>query len=235
MPSKVRKVKHTSRVSCQIRLQYQQVRKWFDNRVQKQNLHEARALAILSGEIGTLSENPHSGYKRTANGNPADPAKKRRLPAKSPAGKNGKSPGKGFRLSMSDANSGLVTSKGPKNILDEPAEVNPDVVAAMKGLNEFFNETDPDDIIDQGERENIFNYITTSIKGKRTGSLFTVMQNLLKQGNPKMFNHMKTLFESGGYDDLVGKDLARDCFDQDFSRMACLDKFSTSKNQFDFP
>lgn len=187
-------------LALKLELQYQQVRKWFDNRVQKQNLHEARALAILSGEIGTLNDNPRSGYKRTQGGNStAPPSKKRRLGK----GKNGKSPGKGFRLSMSDATSGLVNSKGPKNILSEPSDINPEVVAAMKGLNEFFNETDIDDIIDQNARESVFNYIVSTIKGKRTGSLFQVQQNLLKEGNPKMFDNLKTLFQNGGYDDLV--------------------------------
>ena len=189
-------------LALKLELQYQQVRKWFDNRVQKQNLHEARALAILSGEIGTLNDNPRSGYKRTQGGNStAPPSKKRR--SIGGKGKNGKSPGKGFRLSMSDASSGLVNSKGPKNILSEPSEINPEVVASMKGLNEFFNETDVDDIIDQNARETVFNYIVSTIKGKRTGSLYQVLQNLLKEGNPKMFENLKTLFQNGGYDDLV--------------------------------
>ncbi len=60
-------------LALKLELQYQQVRKWFDNRVQKQNLHEARALAILSGEIGTLNDNPRSGYKRTQGGNSTAP------------------------------------------------------------------------------------------------------------------------------------------------------------------
>eukprot|EP00945_MAST-04E_sp_MAST-4E-sp1_P003127 g3127.t1 len=169
-------------LALKLELQYQQVRKWFDNRVQKQNLHEARALAILSGEIGTLNDNPRSGYKRTQGGNSTAPP-----------------PPKSADPSVEKAK----TEKGPKNILSEPSEINPEVVASMKGLNEFFNETDIDDIIDQNARENVFNYIVSTIKGKRTGSLYQVLQNLLKEGNPKMFENLKTLFQNGGYDDLV--------------------------------
>jgi|EP00505_MAST-04D_sp_SCG-Rhode-Island_P003540 hypothetical protein len=182
-------------------LGYQQVRKWFDNRVQKQNLHEARALAILSGEASAVQSNPRAGYKKrdSLGGAGGSAHKKSKMDdGEASSSKGKKTPAKAHRMSMSDSKSKHLVSGGSDGV----QVVNPEIVQSMKAVNEFFNFTDVEDIIVNEKRDEVFEFIMTTIKGKRTGSLFTVMTKILKIGNPAFFTAIQTLFANGGYDDL---------------------------------
>ena len=186
-------------------LSYKQLRKWFDNRTQKEHLHEARALAVLTGKTEDLAR-PRQAYQKKYSVNKkakhfisvADGGTKTdRSPR---AQKKKKGPGATGSTKILDSipsNSSAKKSAiafGRINVSDEVKE-------AMAAINEYFNDTDAASIVNDELREDCFIYTIDCMK-KGDRGVFKVSKSILERYNEKLYKALQTLFRNGSYEDL---------------------------------
>ena len=141
-------------------LTYKQLRKWFDNRTQKKHLHEARALAVLSGQTEDLAR-PRQAYQQKYSVNKKA---KHFIPVSEGGTKTDRTPNKrGDKKGAGASTSTKILDSIPSNSSAKKSavaygniNVSTEVKEAMGALNEYFNKTEPSEIVDDNHREDCF-------------------------------------------------------------------------------
>ena len=197
---------YLQQLSVDTKLSYQQLRKWFDNRTLKAHLHEARALAVLSGKTEDLAR-PRQAYQTKYSVNNKA---KHFISVSSGGTKTDRSKG-----SAKKKKGGGTVSKSTKILDSIPTnsaakksavafgniKVSEEVKDAMNAINEYFNDTDEESIVDDNLREDCFMFIVDAMKKSERG-VFKVSKSILERYNETLYKALQTLFRNGSYDDL---------------------------------
>ena len=87
--------------------------------------------------------------------------------------------------------------------------VSTEVKEAMGALNEYFNKTEPSEIVDDNHREDCFQFIIDCLKKSDRG--YSNYQSRVLKGTTSPYKALQTLFRNGSYEDLKIK-YARETF-----------------------
>ena len=71
----------------------------------------------------------------------------------------------------------------------------------MGALNEYFNKTEPSEIVDDNHREDCFQFIIDCLKKSDRG-IFKLSKSILERYNETLYKALQTLFRNGSYEDL---------------------------------
>lgn len=186
-------------------LTYKQLRKWFDNRTQKKHLHEARALAVLSGKTEDLAR-PRQAYQQKYSVNKKA---KHFIPVSEGGTKTDRTPSKnGEKKGSGVGNSTKILDSIPSNSSARKSavaygniNVSDEVKGAMGALNEYFNKTEPSEIVGDNHREDCFLFIIDCLKKSDRG-VFKLSKSILERYNETLYKALQTLFRNGSFEDL---------------------------------
>ena len=185
-------------------LTYKQLRKWFDNRTQKKHLHEARALAVLSGQTEDLAR-PRQAYQQKYSVNKKA---KHFIPVSEGGTKTDRTPNKQAKKGAGASTSTKILDSIPSNSSAKKSavaygniNVSTEVKEAMGALNEYFNKTEPSEIVDDNHREDCFQFIIDCLKKSDRG-IFKLSKSILERYNETLYKALQTLFRNGSYEDL---------------------------------
>ena len=185
-------------------LTYKQLRKWFDNRTQKKHLHEARALAVLSGKTEDLAR-PRQAYQQKYSVNKKA---KHFIPVSEGGTKTDHTPNKrGDKKGVGAGGTKILASIPSNSSAKKSAvaygsiNVSTEVKEAMGALNEYFNKTEPSEIVDDNHREDCFQFIIDCLKKSDRG-IFKLSKSILERYNETLYKALQTLFRNGSYEDL---------------------------------